>query len=122
MPGGITVRENDPVLNKNLRLLHEINSHFHNRAFNTNELTEVANERDSYVLGDNKLKNPGLHQILSEFSGGRNVLNTIAIGKALRKVSDRVLEEMILTSTKRHGGQTYWTLKGGRAIQDDNVM
>lgn len=115
------VRDNDPVLSKNLRLLHQIDCHFYGRTFTTGDLIDLASERVN--IGEEfKFKKPELHQILSEFSGGRSVLNSVSIGRALSKLVDRVLDGMTLICSKGGGGKTYWTLRGGTAINREDIM
>jgi hypothetical protein len=116
------VRDNDPVLAKNLALLHEIDSHFNKRKFLVADLISLANEREQMGNGSYKYRHHELHQCLSEFSGGKDALNSISIGKALGRLADRMFAKMTLVKTKGAGGKNLWQLLGGTAPDINDIL
>jgi hypothetical protein len=116
------VRNNDPSLAKNIALLHEIDLHFGKRKFTVAELIQVAQVRVPNSGGGYKYLNDELHQTLSDFSGGKDSLNSIAIGKALGRLVDRICEGMTIVKTNGPGGKRLWQLLGGRHIGRENAF
>ena len=116
------VRDNDPVLAKNLSLLHEIDHHYNKRKFLVADLISLANEREQMGNGSYKYRHHELHQCLSEFSGGKDALNSISIGKALGRLADRMFGTMTLVKTKGTGGKNLWQLLGGTAPDINDIL
>ena len=116
------VRDNDPVLAKNLSLLHEIDHHYNKRKFLVADLISLANEREQMGNGSYKYRHHELHQCLSEFSGGKDALNSISIGKALGRLADRMFGTMTLVKTKGAGGKNLWQLLGGTAPDINDIL
>jgi hypothetical protein len=116
------VRNNDPSLAKNIALLHEIDLQFGKRKFTVAELINVAQERISNGGGGYKYMHDELHQTLSDFSGGKDSLNSIAIGKALGRLVDRICEGMTIVKTNGPGGKRLWQLVGGSHIGREDAF
>lgn len=116
------VRANDPVFSRNLALLHQIDLHFGPSAFTTAELISRALWRSSAAMGGHGYLNEELHLVLSEFSGGRESLNAVSIGKALGRLEGRLCEGMMLKKLKGPGGKCQWQLSGGVSVGFVNVI
>jgi putative DNA primase/helicase len=107
------VRDNDPILSRNLALLSQIDLFFGAAAFTTADLMEEALVRSSSATDGYGYKNKELHLVLSEFSGGRDRLNAVSIGKALSRLDGRICDKMVLRKLNGSGGKRQWQLVGG---------
>jgi len=116
------VRDNDPLLAKNLALLHEIDAEFRGEKFLVSELISRGSDRESTTSGGFKFRNEGLHQALAEFSGGKDTLNSISIGKALGRLTDRIIEGVTLKKTNSIGGRAAWQLFGGKSAEQAKLF
>jgi len=106
------VRDNDPVLARNQSLLNEIDALFGPRPFTVAELITEAKTRDNGTMGGYVYAYSELHQILSEFSGGKDSLDASRIGKALWKLDGRRYGSMMLKRLNGRGGKRRWQLIG----------
>jgi len=107
------VRDNDPILSRNLALLSQIDLFFGAAAFTTADLMEEALVRSSSAMDGYGYENKELHLVLSEFSGGRDRLNAVSIGKALSRFDGRICGKMVLRKLNGSGGKRQWQLVGG---------
>ncbi|MBW8617098.1 MAG: PriCT-2 domain-containing protein [Hyphomicrobiales bacterium] len=114
------VRDNDPVFQRNEALLFELDAAFGAEPFTTLQLLQKAEEREKQ--GESwTIKNAELHAVLAEFSGGKKDLNKISIGKALKRVVDRMIGEMVLRQVSKNGGKSSWQVTGGRRAKTDEL-
>jgi len=114
------VRENDPVFQRNESLLFELDAAFGAKPFTTLQLLQKAEEREKQ--GESwTIKNAELHAVLAEFSGGKKDLNKISIGKALKRVADRMIGGVVLRQVSKNGGKSSWQVTGGRRAKTDEL-
>lgn len=114
------VRDNDPVFQRNEALLFELDAAFGAEPFTTLQLLQKAEEREKQ--GESwTIKNAELHAVLAEFSGGKKDLNTISIGKAFKRVVDRMIGGMVLRQVSKNGGKSSWQVTGGRRAKTDEL-
>jgi hypothetical protein len=116
------VRDNDLSLAKNLALLHQIDHHFGNSRFTVAELMGIAQQRQNHVGGGYNYLNEELHQTLADFSGGKDALNSISIGKALGRLVGRICDGMTLVKFNGSGGRRHWQLEGGACKGFQNIL
>ena len=107
------VRDNDPVLARIQTLLTEIDLIFGPRPFSVAELISEARNRSNGSMGGYVYANAELHQILSEFSGGKESLDASRIGKELWRLNGRRFGYMMLEKQNGRAGKRLWRLVGG---------
>lgn len=107
------VRDNDPALARIQTLLTEIDLLFGPRPFSVAELINEARVRSNGSMGGYTYIHAELHQILSEFSGGKESLDASRIGKELWRLNGRRCGSMMLEKQNGRAGKRLWRLVGG---------
>lgn len=112
-----TVRDRDPVLERNIVLLNHIDRVFGPSPFTTAQLIARANAEHRGLDSNDEL-----HFVLSQFSGGSEVLNAISVGIALGKLEGRLCDGLMLKKLKVSSGTSKWQLVGNREVGVMNVF
>lgn len=112
-----TVREHDPILERNIALLNHIDRVFGPSPFTTAQLMACATAAHRELRSNDEL-----HFVLSQFSGGSEVLNPVSVGVALNKLRDRQCDGLMLEKLNLSRGSRKWRLVGARQIGEENVF